>query len=65
MEIQKLETNLETILTSWKFPKNIIEKYKIIGINEIFEWQAECLNVSGIQSKLQIYFIIYLNKLIV
>ena len=47
---KKLETNLEIILNSWKFPKNIIDKYKSIGIKEIFEWQAECLNVQNIQS---------------
>jgi hypothetical protein len=42
--------NLEVILNDWKFPQDIIEKYKILGIKEIFEWQQECLSkrsVSG------------------
>lgn len=41
---------LETILLNWKFSKNIIEKYKSIGINEIFDWQAECLNLNTVLS---------------
>lgn len=36
--------NLETILKKWKFPQTIIEKYKSIGIIDIFDWQAECLS---------------------
>jgi len=47
------EKNLEKILKSWKFPLSIIEKYKEkLGIEEIFEWQAECLNCNKqVQSK--------------
>ena len=45
---RKICTNLESILTKWKFPRSIIEKYKSKGIDEIFEWQAECLNTSRV-----------------
>ena len=39
-----LTNKLETILHGWKFPLDIIEKYKSLKIVEIFDWQAECLN---------------------
>lgn len=43
--------NIKSILKKWKFPANIIEKYCALGIKEVFEWQADCLNntlISGI-----------------
>jgi hypothetical protein len=35
---------LSLILRDWKFPLDIIEKYKILGIHEIFEWQRDCIS---------------------
>jgi hypothetical protein len=58
---KKNETKLEIILSSWNFNKSIIEKYKLIGIDHIFDWQAECLNQStviGINRYLKELFII-------
>jgi hypothetical protein len=51
------ERNLEKILKSWKFPLSIVENYKEkLGIEEIFEWQAECLNCDKqIQSNLKVF----------
>jgi DNA polymerase theta len=37
------KNNLEKILTEWNFPLDIVHKYKIIGIKDIFDWQYECL----------------------
>jgi hypothetical protein len=43
-----VETNLETILKRWKFPNDIIAKYKSLGIINIFEWQSECLHIEDV-----------------
>jgi DNA polymerase theta len=43
-----LEKDLEALLTKWKFPKDVIEKYKTLKILEIFDWQAECLQIKGV-----------------
>ena len=43
--------NLEKILSRWRFPEDIIEKYKILGIKEIFDWQYECLSIASISGK--------------
>ena len=51
---KKNETRLETILSSWDFKKNLIEKYRTIGIDRIFDWQAECLNQPNVLSKMKI-----------
>ena len=31
------------LIDSWGLPKCIVDKYKVAGINEIFEWQRDCL----------------------
>lgn len=43
-----MNNKLEKILSNWKFSKNIIDKYKSIGINEIFDWQSECLSINSV-----------------
>jgi hypothetical protein len=43
-----VETNLEIILKSWRFPNDIIAKYKSLGIINIFEWQSECLHIEPV-----------------
>lgn len=43
-----LDKCLETLLTKWKFPKDVIEKYKSSKILEIFDWQAECLQIQEV-----------------
>ncbi len=40
--------NLEELLVNWKFPKNVVEKYKSIHITEIFDWQSECLQIQEV-----------------
>ena len=40
--------NLEALLIAWKFPKDVIEKYKTLKIIEIFDWQAECLQIDEV-----------------
>jgi len=40
--------NLEELLISWKFPKNVIEKYKSLQIIDIFDWQSECLQIDEV-----------------
>lgn len=49
--IMSISNNLENILKKWKFPQTIIEKYKSIGIIDIFDWQAECLNNKEISGR--------------
>ena len=41
------KTNLTNILKKWKFPQDVINKYESIGIFEVFEWQAECLELNS------------------
>ena len=43
--------NLESLLLKWKFPKDVIEKYKSLKILEIFDWQAECLQIQEVLGK--------------
>ena len=47
-----IETNLANILNKWKFPQNIIDKYKSLGISDVFQWQAECLSKNSNIGKL-------------
>ena len=47
------KTNLNQILTKWKFPEDVIEKYASIGIVDVFEWQAECLILNSNLGKRQ------------
>ncbi len=51
MDILNINTNLKSILGNWKFPQDVIDKYESIKIFEVFEWQAECLNLISKLSK--------------
>ena len=51
MNNSKNEKKIDVILSSWNFNNSIIEKYKILGINQIFDWQAECLNQTTVLGK--------------
>uniref|UniRef100_A0A663FJD2 DEAD/DEAH-box helicase domain-containing protein n=1 Tax=Aquila chrysaetos chrysaetos TaxID=223781 RepID=A0A663FJD2_AQUCH len=31
------------LLASWGLPKAVLEKYRSLGVVQMFEWQAECL----------------------
>ena len=45
MMMAEAETDIELILTKWHFPQQLVDKYKSLGIVNIFAWQAECLSI--------------------
>lgn len=36
------------LLSSWGLPKPVLEKYQSLGVNKMFEWQAECLTLGKV-----------------
>ncbi|XP_036368703.1 DNA polymerase theta-like isoform X2 [Octopus sinensis] len=52
ISLQKLEEyqnttnvgNSKLLLSSWNLPQPILQQYHILGIREMFQWQAECLS---------------------
>ena len=47
MESKNLNKNLKSILNSWNFPQDVIDKYESIKIVDVFDWQAECLHLNS------------------
>jgi HD-like signal output (HDOD) protein len=59
MDSKNINKSLKTILNNWKFPQDVIDKYESIKIFEVFEWQAECLQLISKLSKFLKYYSIY------
>ncbi|KAL1252970.1 hypothetical protein QQF64_017663 [Cirrhinus molitorella] len=36
------------LLSSWGLPKPVLEKYQSLGVQRMFEWQAECLTLGRV-----------------
>ncbi|RXN27034.1 DNA polymerase theta [Labeo rohita] len=36
------------LLSSWGLPKPVLEKYQSLGVQRMFEWQAECLTLGKV-----------------
>lgn len=36
------------LLSSWGLPKPVLEKYQSLGVQKMFEWQAECLTLGKV-----------------
>lgn len=36
------------MLSSWGLPKPVLEKYQSLGVQRMFEWQAECLTLGKV-----------------
>ncbi|KAA0720083.1 DNA polymerase theta [Triplophysa tibetana] len=36
------------LLSSWGLPKPVLDKYQSLGVQRIFEWQAECLTLGNV-----------------
>lgn len=45
-------------LADWSCSASIIKAYKKKGINEMFEWQAECLNNPKVSKKMTYFFLV-------
>eukprot|EP00106_Octopus_bimaculoides_P021111 XP_014788553.1 PREDICTED: DNA polymerase theta-like [Octopus bimaculoides] len=47
LEVHQNTTNVgnsKLLLSSWNLPEPILQQYHILGIREMFQWQAECLS---------------------
>ena len=50
-------------LSKWGLPPEVLSKYAEKSITHMFKWQAECLCVPGVLSKLHMNF--FMNNLFI
>ena len=53
-------------IDSWDFPQSIVDKYKLSGISEMFEWQRECLLTgNAFNGGMYLYCILHVDKFVI
>lgn len=52
---------VEYFLKNLNYPEKIVHSYTRIGIEHLYDWQYECLNLNGVNKYFYTIIIIYIH----